>query len=79
MTKGGLQKLPFDLVLNKSQTLTKQVADGIAKAIRLGKYRVGDVLPSTRNLAVQLGVSRIVTRGAVRSKGMCHLVRESGV
>ncbi|MBR6588322.1 MAG: GntR family transcriptional regulator [Kiritimatiellae bacterium] len=66
MTKGGLQKLPFDLVLNKSQTLTKQVADGIAKAIRLGKYRVGDVLPSTRNLAVQLGVSRIVTRGAVR-------------
>lgn len=66
------QNLPFDLVFNKSETLTKQVADGIARAIRLGRYRVGDVLPSTRALAASLGVSRIVTRGAVR------LLTESG-
>ena len=58
--------MPFDIVLNKSGTLTKQVAEGVARAIRLGKYSVGDVLPSTRNLAELLGVSRIVTRGAVR-------------
>lgn len=58
--------MPFDLVLNRTGTLTEQVAEGFAKAIRLGRYKPGDVLPSTRNLAVALGVSRIVTRGAVR-------------
>ena len=66
MKENGIKELPFDLVLNRSKTLTEQVADGISQAIRLGKYRVGDVLPSTRNLAALLGVSRIVTRGAIR-------------
>jgi GntR family transcriptional regulator/MocR family aminotransferase len=65
MKENGIKELPFDLVLNRSKTLTEQVADGISQAIRLGKYRVGDVLPSTRNLAALLGVSRIVTRGAI--------------
>lgn len=58
--------LPFTLVLNKTGTLTEQVAEGFAKAIRLGRYKTGDVIPSTRNLALALGVSRIVTRGAIR-------------
>lgn len=58
--------MPFDLVLNRTGTLTEQVAEGFAKAIRLGRYKPGDVMPSTRNLAAALGVSRIVTRGAVR-------------
>ena len=39
---------------------------GVKQAIDFGKYKVGDIIPPTRDMAEMLGVSRIVTRQAVR-------------
>lgn len=47
-------------------TLVEQVAGGIRYAIFSGVYKPGDVLPSLSDLAGNLGVSRIVTRHAIR-------------
>ena len=47
-------------------TLVEQVVGGIRQAIFSGVYKPGDVLPSLSDLAENLGVSRIVTRHAIR-------------
>ena len=47
-------------------TLVEQVAGGIRQGIFSGVYKPGDVLPSLSDLAENLGVSRIVTRHAIR-------------
>ena len=44
----------------------EQVVDGLRQCILSGFYKAGDILPTTRDLAEMLGVSRIVTRAAVR-------------
>ena len=44
--------------------LAVQLADALRAAARAGAVRVGDRLPSTRSLAVDLGVSRTVTAAA---------------
>lgn len=46
--------------------MVDQVVDGVKRAIETGRYAVGDIIPSTRDMAEALGVSRIVTRAAVR-------------
>ena len=58
-------KLPFAVARSSRATLVEQVVDGLRQCILSGFYKVGDVLPTTRDLAAQLGVSRIVTRAAV--------------
>ena len=60
------QKVPFLLNPNDGRPLVGQLADGLRQAIVEGHYRPGDVLPSYRDLAPLLGVSEIVTRGALR-------------
>ena len=47
-------------------TLVEQVVGGIRQAIFSGVYKPGDVLPSLSDLAENLGVSRIVTRHAIK-------------
>ena len=59
-------RLPFAVVRSSRATLVEQVAEGLRRAIDSGFYKPGDVLPTTRDLATALGVSRIVTRAAVR-------------
>ena len=59
-------ELPFEVVRSSRQTLVSQVVAGLCRCIQTGFYRPGDVIPATRELAVALGVSRIVTRAAVR-------------
>lgn len=59
-------KLPFEVVRSSRQTLVGQVVAGLCRCIQTGFYRPGDMIPATRELAVALGVSRIVTRAAVR-------------
>ena len=63
---GTTLKLPFAVARSSRQTLVKQVVAGLCRCIQTGFYRPGDMIPATRELAVALGVSRIVTRAAVR-------------
>lgn len=58
-------KLPFAVARSSRATLVEQVVDGLRQCILSGFYKVGDILPTTRDLATQLGVSRIVTRAAI--------------
>ena len=60
-------KLPFAVSRSSRATLAAQVADGLRSCIQSGFFKAGDVLPTTRDLAALLGVSRIVTRAAVKS------------
>lgn len=60
------KRLPFSVNRNDSQTLVAQVSDGLRQAIVSGYYKVGDVLPSSYELVEKLGVSRIVTKAALR-------------
>ncbi len=60
--------LPADLPLavdrGDTQPMAVQVADGLRAAAGCGALRMGDRLPSTRTLAITLGVSRTVTAAA---------------
>ena len=60
------KKVPFAVNRNDSRTLVKQVSDGLRTAIVSGYYKPGDVLPSSYELVEALGVSRIVTKAALR-------------
>ena len=57
--------IPFSINRNDSRSLVDQVADGLRHGIVSGRWRVGDEIPSTRELAPTLGVSRIVTKAAL--------------
>ena len=57
--------VPFSVNRNDARSLVDQVADGMRQAIVSGHWRVGDELPSTRELVPLLGVSHIVTRAAL--------------
>ncbi len=50
----------------KREKLYKQVAESIHNSIMMGDLKAGDRLPSERDLAEQLGVSRTVVRDALR-------------
>jgi DNA-binding LacI/PurR family transcriptional regulator len=61
-----MMDLSFKILRSSRKTLVEQVVDGLRGCIVSGEYAPGDILPTTRDLAVALGVSRIVTRTAVR-------------
>lgn len=65
MLKGSYKRLPFVLKRNDEHTLVEQATDGIRKAISIGYYRPGEILPPMRVMAEMLGVSRIVTNAVV--------------
>ena len=46
------KRVPFSVNRNDSQTLVAQVADGLRQAIVSGYYKVGEVLPSSYELAM---------------------------
>ena len=62
---GKSRKTPFVILRGSKRTLVEQVADGLRGCIASGYYKSGDVLPSTRDFAERLGVSRRITREAV--------------
>ena len=64
---GKPDSLPFSVSRASRTTLVAQVVEGVRKCITSGFFREGDVLPTTRDLAAMLGVSRIVTRAAVKA------------
>lgn len=59
--------MPFKVIHNSRKTLVEQVTDGLRTCIHSGRFTAGDVLPTIRDLAAQLGVSDIVTRAAVKT------------
>jgi DNA-binding LacI/PurR family transcriptional regulator len=64
--KSSSEAMPFSVARSDGRSLVDQVVDGIKRAIETGRYAVGDIIPSTRDMSEALGVSRIVTRAAVR-------------
>lgn len=56
----------FSVERKRGVSLVQQVCEGLRHDIATGHFQAGSVLPSTRELADMLGVSRIVTRAAVR-------------
>ena len=65
MPKRAYKRPPFALRRNDAHTFVEQATDGIRKAIAMGYYRPGEVLPPVRDLAEMLGVSRIVTNAVI--------------
>ena len=59
------KKVPFSVSRGDARSLAAQVADGLREAIVGGYYKPGDVVPTSRELAPMLGVSRIVTIAAL--------------
>ena len=57
---------PFAVDRTACESLTNQLTTGFRESIRIGYYRAGDVLPSVNQIALKLGVSEIVVRGAFR-------------
>ena len=66
--------LPFAVARSSRATLVEQVVEGLRRCILSGFYKPGDILPTTRDLAMILGVSRIVTRTAVRELTKAGLI-----
>lgn len=59
------KKVPFSVSRGDARSLAAQVADGLREAIVGGYYKPGEVVPTSRELAPILGVSRIVTIAAL--------------
>jgi DNA-binding LacI/PurR family transcriptional regulator len=60
------RQVPFTVSRDDKRSLLQQVVDGLREAIVAGFYRPGELVPSYRELAPMLGVSRIVTQAALR-------------
>ncbi len=60
------KQVPFSIDRDDTRSLIRQIEDGIRGAILDGFYKPGETLPSSRELAPMLGVSRIVTQAALR-------------
>jgi DNA-binding FadR family transcriptional regulator len=61
-----IPRLPGDRGRIEKQTVKDQISDKLAYMIHSGLLRVGDELPSERQLATTLGVSRVTVRAAIR-------------
>ena len=59
------KEVPFSVSRGDARSLVAQVADGLREAIVGGYYKPGEVVPTSRELAPMLGVSRIVTIAAL--------------
>ena len=57
---------PFQLDRSRSGSLEEQLAAAMRAAIKTGYYGAGEAIPPTRELAVQLGVSRTIAIRAMR-------------
>ncbi|WP_149549743.1 PLP-dependent aminotransferase family protein [Streptomyces marokkonensis] len=77
----GSTELLIALDREGGATLQQQVCDQVTALVRSGRLRPGDVLPASRELAQQLGVSRTVIIRAyelLRAQGILTARRGSG-
>lgn len=73
--------MEFSIPLQPGSPLGRQIFEGVRHAIRSGRLRAGDRLPSTRDLAEQWGVSRSVVVTAfeqLQAEGYIATRRGSG-
>jgi DNA-binding FadR family transcriptional regulator len=61
-----IPRLPGDRGVIEKQMVKDQISDKLAYMIQSGLLKVGDELPSERQLAKTLGVSRVTVRAAIR-------------
>lgn len=73
MKKNPFKKPPFALDRSRRGDLARQIADGLRTAIETGYYGAGDIVPSARDLATLLGVSKGIAEQAVAT------IREAGL
>jgi DNA-binding transcriptional regulator YhcF (GntR family) len=66
MPNETVKPLPFEVDRGRPTSLTEQVANGLRRAVMTGYYQAGEVLPTLLDMAQLLGVSAIVTRGAIK-------------
>ena len=66
--------LPFKVNRNIATNLSDQVADGLRRAIVIGYYRKGELLPKLSDIAQALGVSMRISREAVAKLAAENLV-----
>ena len=67
------REFPFEVDRMLPTSLTQQVFDGFVRAIEVGVYKPGDLLPTFHEVVERIGVSEIVVRAAYRklaSSGM---------
>lgn len=67
--------------LDSETPLYQQIRDRVVEGVAYGQLRAGDPLPSTRQLASDLGINfHTVNKGydALRAEGMLRLNRKSG-
>lgn len=62
----GYKQIPFVLSRNDRTSLTDQMVAGFRSAISSGYYKEGEILPPLKRISESLGVSMIVSRGALR-------------
>ena len=67
-------KIDFSIDRDAGTAVYRQIMSGITTMVRDGKLVPGDRLPSERELAVLLGVSRVVVREALKSMEQFGLV-----
>jgi GntR family transcriptional regulator/MocR family aminotransferase len=66
---GGARELLVELDRGRPQTLSSQLESQLRHAVRSGRLKSGTALPSTRELAAQLGISRGLVVGAYAQLG----------
>ena len=74
-------KLPFQIDKSSGIKYTHQVADGLRDAIRSGRWKFGERLPSTRDMHEELGVSVRAPMEALRilaREGLISLREKQG-
>jgi DNA-binding FadR family transcriptional regulator len=70
--RAAAEKLTKDMAENVK--LYRRIADSIADAIEGGQYKLGDRLPTERELAEQFGVSRPTLREAMIALEMLGMI-----
>jgi GntR family transcriptional repressor for pyruvate dehydrogenase complex len=70
----GKQTSPVNFQKVRSRRLFEEVCEQVQAQIASGALKVGDRLPSERDLAVQFGISRSAVREALRSLEIAGLI-----
>jgi DNA-binding FadR family transcriptional regulator len=70
---GGVRRMPIEAI--EPRRLYRQVADHLRDLIDRGEYKVGERLPTERELSEKLGISRPTVREALIALEVEHRVR----
>ena len=66
-------KVKIEIDRANGRSLTDQLVDGLREAVRLGRWKEGERLPTREELMAMCGVSRNVVQAAVRRRPLNEL------